>query len=129
MENSNERRYADRVNVPQGKIFYRKLEKFMQLSRYQGPVQLDDMTKSTVSIPVHLNYPRHTPVELKISAPGFPDICLKGKVMEYEEDNRSGMTKTIIQIMPFGYGKIYNSFKIKKKLDKFLSESTDSQEI
>lgn len=128
MQNLNERRYADRVYIPDGKIFYRKLEKFMMLSRYQGPVRLEDITKSTISIPGELQYPRHTPVELKISAPGFPDICLKGQVMDYEEDQGSGMIKTIIQIMPFGQGKTYNSFKTKKKLDKILSQSSGRED-
>ena len=123
MENSNERRYADRINVPEGRIFYRKLEKFMSLSRYQGPVQLEDMTKSTLSIPVHLPYKIHTQVEVKISAPGYSDICIKGQVQDFELDNKTGNTKTIIQIMPFGQGRIYNSFKTKKKLDKFLSSA------
>lgn len=123
MQKAKDRRYAERVNLTDGKIFYRKLDGILKFPRYQGPVNLDDLSKSTISIPVVLNYARKTQIELKILVPGFPEIYLKGSVLGFEEDHNHGISKTIIQILPYGYGKTYNSFHEKKKLDRFLSQT------
>jgi hypothetical protein len=45
---------------------------------------------------------------------------MKGIISGFEPDPQGHWIKTIIQFNPYGYGKKYNSFRSKKRLDRVL---------
>ena len=122
MQGDKDRRYIDRIYIPGASIYYRKLSRFNFFRRYQGPMSLADISKSTLSVPEHLSYKSRTVLDLKIILPENQIINLKGAISGFEMNNDSKTNKTIIQFQPYGYGKEYNSFRSKRKLDRFLSD-------
>jgi hypothetical protein len=122
MQDDQDRRYIDRLFIPGASLYYRKLDRFNFLRRYQGPIALTDISKSTVSIPEQLVLKSKTLLDLKIILPENQIISLKGSVRGFETNIEKNKFKTIIQFQPFGYGREYNSFRVKKKLDRFFVE-------
>ena len=127
MSESNDRRYIDRIMIPGAKVYYKKSSGFTYFKRYRGPLYLTDITKSTVSVPEKLSLHIKTGLDLKIVIPENQIISMKGIISGFETDINSQSVKTIIQFNPYGHGKKYNSFRSKKKLDRFLADYYQSE--
>ena len=121
MSENKDRRYIDRIMIPGAKVYYKKSSGFTYLKRYNGPLFLTDITKSTISVPEKLSLHIKTGLDLKIIIPENQVISMKGIISGFENDINSRSVKTVIQFNPFGHGKQYNSFRSKKKLDRFLA--------
>ena len=127
MSESKERRYIDRIMIPGAKVYYKKSSGFTYFKRYRGPFYLIDITKSTISVPEKLSLHIKTGLDLKIVIPENQIISMKGIISGFETDINSQSVKTIIQFNPYGHGKKYNSFRSKKKLDRFLTDYYQSK--
>ncbi len=127
MSESKDRRYIDRIMIPGAKVYYKKSSRFTYFTRYHGPLHLADITKSTISVPEKLALHIKTDLDLKIVIPENRIISLKGIICGFENDINSQSIRTIIQFNPYGYGKKYNSFRSKKKLDHFLDYYSQSR--
>jgi hypothetical protein len=121
LNEGKDRRYIDRLIIPGAKVYYKKLAGFAIFHRYHGPLHLSDITKSTISIPEKIDLPSKTNLNLKIIFPEENLINMKGIIAGFEPDPKGQWTKTIIQFNPYGHGKMYNSFRSKKRLDRFLA--------
>jgi len=121
LSKAKDRRYIDRLMIPGAKVYYKKSTRFTFLNRYHGPLHLSDITKSTISIPEKLEMPSKTDLELKIIFPEENLINMKGIISGFEPDPKGHWIKTIIQFNPYGHGKKYNSFRLKKRLDRILT--------
>ena len=121
MSENKDRRYIDRIMIPGAKVYYKKSSGFTYLKRYHGPLFLADITKSTISVPEKLSLHIKTGLDLKIVIPENQVLSMKGIISGFENDINSQSVKTVIQFNPFGHGKQYNSFRSKKKLDRFLA--------
>ena len=121
MAENKERRYIDRVMIPGAKVYYKKSVGFALFKRYRGPLFLADITKSNISVPDKLSLHIKTCLDLKIVIPENQVLSMKGIISGFENDINSQSVKTVIQFNPFGHGKQYNSFRSKKKLDRFLA--------
>ncbi len=128
MNESNDRRYIDRIIIPGAKVFYKKTSRFSYFKKFQGPLHLTDITKSAISVPKKLPFPKRFDLELKIVMPENEVLGMKGKVRGFKEDSSGKFINTIIQFNPFGSEKEYNSFRTKKKLDQFLNKYYNSKE-
>ena len=121
LSEAKDRRYIDRLMIPGAKVYYKKLTRFTFFNRYQGPLHLTDITKSTISIPEKIEMPSKTDLELKIVFPEENLINMKGIISGFEHDPKGDWIKTIVQFNPYGHGKKYNSFRSKKRLDRVLT--------
>ena len=128
MNESNDRRYIDRIIIPGAKVYYKKTSRFSCFKKFQGPVQLTDITKSAISVPKKLPFPNKFDLELRIIMPENQTLSMKGKVRGIKADSTGKFVSTIIQFNPFGSEKEYNSFRTKKKLDHFLNMYYNSKE-
>ena len=128
MNDSNDRRYIDRIIIPGAKVYYKKTSRFSCFTKFQGPLQLTDITKSAISVPKKLPFPKKIDLELKIIMPENEALSMKGKVRGIKEDANGKFVNTIIQFNPFGSEKEYNSFRTKKRLDQFLNKYYNSKE-
>jgi hypothetical protein len=122
MQNDKERRYIDRIYIPGASLYYRKFTRFNFLKRFHGPMSLTDISKSTVSIPAQLSFKTRTVLDIKIILPKNQIINLKGAIRGFETNHANNSYKTVIQFQPYGYGREYNSFRSKRKLDRFLAD-------
>ena len=122
MNNADDRRYIDRIIIPGAKVYYRRTSRCTWFAKFQGPLHLNDITKSAISVPRKLSIPKKINLELKIIIPENEILKMKGKVSKVKEDATGKFIKTIIQFNPFGNEKEYNSFRAKKKLDHYLNK-------
>ena len=116
MENNKERRYIDRVELPLAQIYYRPLDRYTVFRNYHGPLDLADISKSAMRIYGKLVEDKNIAVEIKLVVPGFSRICMKCRIMGFDERN----TCTIVQFLPFGIGRNYNTFRAKEKLEQLV---------
>ena len=119
MDNSKERRYIDRLAVPQAKVYYRTLGRYAIFNYYQGPLDLADISKSALRIYGKLPGEKNTNVEIKLVIPGFSMVTVKCRIMGFDERH----TYTIAQLLPYGIGRNYNSFQTKHNLELLMTHS------
>ena len=115
-------RALDRSNIPEGKVFFRKLNGFNFLKPFKGPYSLNDLSKSSIRFEYPVLNMDDTIVELKIMVSGSQILKIKGKIagpLDIKEYNRN---HTVVHFLPFGSRKVYNTYRIKKKLDALLNE-------
>jgi len=122
MDDQNDRHYQAKMPSPGGKVYYRKTGNLSFLRPYQGPLGLDGLSKSTVSVSGRLPYGQKTCLDLKIFLSQKQVVRLKGNIAGTEHVVDEQLGKSIIQLLPFGFGRNYNSFKAKDILDEFLGD-------
>jgi hypothetical protein len=121
MDALKDRRCMDRVSIPAARLYYRITDRHKLLNAYHGPVQISDISKSSLGIDSPLNLKINTHLCLKIIMPDYPEILLKGQILGFLKDRAGKVIRTIIQIMPYGYEPQYNSFKNKKRWEYCLN--------
>ncbi len=117
MDQEKERRYIDRIVLPETIVYFRRDGKINFIKPFQGPIRLIDISKSAARLADEMPFGTNTVLELKIIVPGYPAIYLKGRIREIDHLTHN----SIIQILPFGIGRAYNSFHVKARFDLLLS--------
>lgn len=123
MADIKERRYMERFRLPQARLYYRISNKTSFFNGYRGPAKISDINKCSLGIVGSLELTYGTPLMLKIILPDYPEIILKGHISGFLKDHNGLTTRTIIQLMPYGYDVQYNSFKYKRRLESCLYQN------
>ena len=76
---------------------------------------------SSISVPGTLRIRKKCELQIKIKIPDFSSIKLRGQIVGYIKNPLGKVAKTIIQILPYGHQKQYNSFETKEKLEQCLN--------
>ena len=111
-----ERRYINRLILPDAKIYFRRFDRFNPIRHYQGPVDLADISKSALRVYGLLPCEKKNRLQIKLVIPGCPDISVKCWLKNFDEKNAT----TVLQFLPFGMGRNYNSFRTKQQLEMLL---------
>ena len=118
-------RTLDRHSIPDGKVYFRKLNGFSFLNRYRGPYNLMDLSKSSIRFEHNTKSLNDTNIELKIIVPGSHNFRIKGKVAGPLDTKNYNNDHIIVHFLPFGSRKVYNTYRSKKKLDALLDDITN----
>jgi c-di-GMP-binding flagellar brake protein YcgR len=117
MADEKDRREIERVEIPNGSVYYKPDAHLNLLNRYAGPEVLIDISKSGAGFIVSHDLNRNENIRVKLMIPGEKDITLQGYVKWITSAETSlGKNRVGIQFLPFGYHGKYNAIDKLKKL-------------
>jgi len=108
MSDAPDRRAQDRLEIDGGKVYYKMSFASDLFGRYQGPLDLIDISKSGSGFIAYPPIYNNDGIKIKVKFPGEKALNLKAKVM-WTAENQDGKTIRIgVMFMPFGSRREYN---------------------
>jgi hypothetical protein len=117
MNAERDRREIQRIEVPNGSVYYKPDLHLNVLNRYAGPEVLIDVSKGGAGFIVSHDLAKNENIRVKLMIPGEKDIVLQGFVKWITSAETSlGKNRVGIQFLPFGNQGKYNAIDKLKKL-------------
>ncbi len=124
MNDQSQEALQERPEFPGGEVYFKKAGKFSFLKRFRGPLNLSQLSKSSVKISGLIPVKVKTCLDLKIVLSGKESILLRG-YFNGPQDPAGEDVQSQIQLLPFGDGRNYNSFSAKKILETLIDDPAD----
>jgi hypothetical protein len=122
MNRKDNRRTIDRINIPDGSIYYKPDTQMYIFNRYVGPESLIDISKSGAGFTISHDLNKNDYVMVKFIIPGEKNITLHGHIKWVSVEEEKGKHRVGMQFSPYGYDKKYNSYDKLKRLGKLNSK-------
>lgn len=122
MQETNHHRALDRIQIQGAKVFFRKVKNINFFHGFKGPYKLDDISKSNVRFQYPSIMLEDTLLELKIIIAESQSLRIKGKVVGPLDSKEYHRDHILVQFLPFGNRKVYNTYRSKRKLESILEE-------
>jgi Tfp pilus assembly protein PilZ len=126
MTEERERRYSQRYQFPDSKVFCQEKTNFGLFKQYSNPFPLNDLTKSGLCFETDKNLSYGDKLNLKIDIPGQQRIHIIGQIRWSAAQRAGTKYKVGVQFLPFGTLKGYNSFHAREKLYRLISSQQTS---
>ena len=122
MADNKERRFNERVKIDGAHICYRCTKEKSLFGRFSDPTPIEDITWSSVRFVTEEYLKSGEAVDLEMKIPGEKKIRVKGHLIWSKQKPDDETHFTVVQLMPFGSGKQYNSLSIRNKLKNLISK-------
>ena len=122
MNRKENRRTLDRVQIPEGSIYYKPDTQMYIFNRYVGPENLIDISKSGAGFVISHDLHKNDYVVVKVILPGEKNMTLHGHIKWVISDEKNGKNRVGMQFSPYGFDKKYNSYDKLKRLGKLNSK-------
>ncbi len=121
MTDFKERRNYPRVVVEGAQIAYKKRKRFDLLNRFSLSAPLRDLAKGGICFELDSILDKGTRVEMRLLIPGEKRIQVKGIIVWSTNITGNGRLFVGVQFLPFGKGRMYNSFECWEKMEQIIN--------
>jgi len=128
MTEDRDRRYSERFQFPDSKVFCREKTNFGIFSQYSNPFPLNDLNKSGLCFETDKQLSYGDKIYLKIEIPGQNKIQVIGQIRWAMEKPGRPPYKVGVQFLPFGTIKGYNTFNAREKLERVIPPPKSAQQ-
>jgi hypothetical protein len=129
MTDYKERRNYPRVVVGGAQVAYKKREGFDLFNRFSSSFPLRDLAKGGICFELDLKLDKGTRVEMKLLIPGEKQIQVKGIIVWATNITGNGRLFAGVQFLPFGKGRMYNSFECWEKMEQIINLHYKSENL
>jgi len=128
MTPEKDRRFLERISIDGAKIVYRIENDKRFLRRFSNPVPLSDLTWSSLRFEADPSLAAGELIDLQILIPGEEKINVKGHLIWNSRSDKSDRNYVVVQLLPFGPGRNYNSILTRELLKKIINRFRKSTE-
>ena len=121
MTDFKERRNYPRVVVEGAQVAYKKREGFDLFNRFSSSYPLRDLAKGGICFELDSKLNKGIRVEIKLLIPGEKQIQVKGIIVWSTNITGNGRLFAGVQFLPFGKGRMYNSFECWEKMEQIIN--------
>lgn len=121
-EEKKERRSMDRVKIDGAMIIYRHGKDPAFFNRYSHPMPLEDMTWSSFRFQADKFIRNGEVIDIELKIPGEHKIKVKGQLIWTAAAPDDETQYAVVQLLPFGSGKQYNSMSVREKLKALIEK-------
>ena len=129
MTDYEERRNYPRITVEGANIAYKVRQSFDLFNRYSSFQPMRDLAKGGVSFELDSKVTKGATVELRLNIPDEKRIPVKGIVVWTNNITNNGRVFAGVQFLPFGKGRMYNSFECWDKLEQIIRVHYDTKDL
>ena len=122
MDQNEDRRALDRVRIKGAEVFYRFSKEMNLLSPFSGPGPLEDLTWSSLRFTTGKSLHAGELVEVEISIPNEDKVRIRGYLIWTSDMPVNEKYYAVVQFLPYGTGKSYNSMKVKDRLQELVEK-------
>jgi hypothetical protein len=126
MAEEKERRFLERIKIAGAQVSFRTVSEKGLFSRFSDPVPVEDMTWSSVRFSTNHYLKPGENIDLEVSIPGESKIKVKGHLVWTSRKPDDQTNFAVVQLLPFGSGKEYNSMNVRQKLKSLISKYSNS---
>jgi hypothetical protein len=116
-----ERRNYPRVAVEGATVAYKKKDNLDFIRRYSSEFPMRDIAKGGICFEINNAMETGMTVELKLNVPGEKRLNIKGNIVWTANVTGNGRIFVGVRFLPFGKGKMYNSFECWDKLEQITN--------
>ena len=95
--------------------------------RHSAQLPLRDLAKGGVGFEIAAMLDRGVTIEMKLSIPGERNLFIKGNIVWSDNITGNGRIFAGVRFLPFGKGKMYNSFECWDKLEQITSDNAHNE--
>jgi hypothetical protein len=129
MVDYKERRNYPRVAVSGANVAYKVRAGFDLFNRFSELNPLRDLAKGGICFELDSRLERGTNVDMKVIVPGEKQIHVKGTIIWSNNITGNGRTFVGVQFLPFGKGKMYNSFECWERLEEIIKQYSQNDQL
>ena len=129
MTDYKERRNYSRVVVEGAQVTYKKREGFDLFNRFSSSYPLRDLAKGGICFELDSKLDKGIRVEIKLLIPGEKQIQVKGIIVWSTNITGNGRLFAGVQFLPFGKGRMYNSFECWEKMEQIINLHYNSENL
>jgi hypothetical protein len=122
MADDKDRRFLDRVKIDGARVAFRASSEKGLFNRFSDPMPVEDITWSSVRFSTNHFLKTGDTVDLEVLIPGENKIKVKGYLVWTSRKPDDQTNYAVVQLMPFGSGKQYNSLNIRQKLKVLIKK-------
>ena len=93
--------------------------------RYSSELPLRDLAKGGICFESNSILQQGTTIELKLFVPGEKPLIIKGNIVWSDNITDNDGTFAGVRFLPFGKGRMYNSFECWDKLEQITGNQTN----
>ena len=120
MTDFKERRTYPRVIIEGANVAYKQQEKFDLFGRYSAYFPLRDLAKGGICLEMDSRLDSGITLDMKVSFPGEKYVQVKGTIVWSENITGNGRIFAGVRFLPFGKGRMYNSFECWDSLEQII---------
>ena len=122
MSEKKERRFLDRIKISGAQLSYRTSKEKGIFSRFSQPMPIEDLTWNSVRFKTEQYIKSGDVVEMEVLIPGESKLKVKGHLVWTSRAPGDDIHYAVVQLLPFGDGKQYNSLSLRQKLKTLISK-------
>ena len=126
MAEEKDRRFLERIKIAGARVAFRTSSEKGLFSRYSEPMPVEDITWNSLRFSTNHFLKSGDPVDLEVLIPGENKIKVKGHLVWTSRKPDDQTNYAVVQLLPFGSGKQYNSLNIRQKLKGLIKKYSNS---
>jgi hypothetical protein len=127
MTDFKERRNYPRVTVEGAMVAFKKKTSMDFWRGFSSELPLRDLAKGGICFQSDALLDQGVTIEIKLFIPGERRLNIKGNIVWSDNITDNGRTFAGVRFLPFGKGKMYNSFECWDKLEQITSQNKNNQ--
>lgn len=128
MTDFKERRNYPRVAVDGARVAFKKKSNMDFWKPYSIELPMRDLAKGGISFETDAMLGQGITIEIKLIIPGEKRLNIKGNIVWSTNITGNGRTFAGVRFLPFGKGRMYNTFECWDKLEQITMQH-NSEEV